>query len=129
MVEAELDDPVVLRSFPRASLSRIEVFEGGQRSAAYDQVWQTEGRGIAVGDAVEPDDATTIGTSLDRWSWFRAPLSPAREREREGNGRRRDSQSLPQQRMPFSPWMRGSGQIPDFPEFCGMKKFKTCPPS
>ena len=27
LVEAELDDPVVLRSFPRASLSRLEVFE------------------------------------------------------------------------------------------------------
>ena len=31
LVEAELDDPVVLRSFPRASLSRLEVHEGGVR--------------------------------------------------------------------------------------------------
>ena len=42
LVEAELDDPVVLRSFPRASLSRLGVHEGGRRSAAYVQVWQTD---------------------------------------------------------------------------------------
>ena len=100
LVEAELDDLVVLRSFPRASLSRLEVFEGGQRSAAYDQVWLTERRGIAVGDAVEPDDSTTIGTSsrwvqltidgatigtsLDWWSWFERLFPWRGKRGREG---------------------------------------------
>ena len=52
LVEAELDDPVVLRSFPRASLSRLGVHEGGRRSAFYAQVWQT-------GD----DSTTTLGTT------------------------------------------------------------------
>ena len=32
LVEAELDDPVVLRSFPRASAVRLGVHEGGRRA-------------------------------------------------------------------------------------------------
>ena len=54
LVEAELDDPVVLRSFPRASLSRLGVHEGGRRSATYAQVWQT-------GD--DTTGTTTLGTT------------------------------------------------------------------
>ena len=47
LVEAELDDPVVLRSFPRASLSRLGVVEGGHRAYAYEQAL---GTGDVVGD-------------------------------------------------------------------------------
>ena len=54
LVEAELDDPVVLRSFPSASLSRQGVHEGGRRSATYAQVWQT-------GD--DTSGRTTLGTT------------------------------------------------------------------
>ena len=32
LLEAELDDPVVLRSFPRASVGRLGLFEGGTRA-------------------------------------------------------------------------------------------------
>ena len=47
LVEAELDDPVVLRCFPRASLSRLGICEGGHRVYAYEQAL---GTGDVVGD-------------------------------------------------------------------------------
>ena len=53
LVEAELDDPVVLRSFPRASLSRPGTCEGGHRACAYEQ-------------ALGTGDATPLHMSVSR---------------------------------------------------------------
>ena len=74
LVEAELDDPVVLRSFPRASLSRLGVHEGGRRSATYAQVWQTgddtSGR-TTLGTTSMDTTTIVVATTLDgrRWSY------------------------------------------------------------
>ena len=70
---AELDDPAVLRSFPRASLSRLGVHEGGRRSATYAQVWQTgaDTTGTStigtttIGISTTVDRTATIGTIVE----------------------------------------------------------------
>ena len=60
---------------------------------------------------------------------MRAPLAPVRERGCVRSERSRDLQLFLQHIVPISLWLRGSRQIPDFPEFRGMEKFKTCSPS
>ena len=68
LVEAELDDPVVLRSFPRASLARLGVHEGGRRAATYAQVWQSGVVTTGISTQITASYSTTtmgIATSQD----------------------------------------------------------------
>ena len=52
LTDAELDDPVVLRSYPRASAERLGVHEGGRRAHV---LGQTVCSGVAVGDTTGLD--------------------------------------------------------------------------